>query len=77
MNKEETEVGETTTKLAKRFSRSLFRIIDNQDLNNTQKKIKLEVILNAINSLDQTMKDIDIKRQLNEIFIKYQVELRV
>ena len=63
--------------LAKRFSTTLFRIIENQDLNNKQKIIKLEYILDAINKLDNDLNDVDLKNELNKLFIKYQIELRV
>ena len=63
--------------LAKSFSTTLFRIIENQDLNNKQKIIKLEYILDAINRIDNDLSDIDIKNELNKLFVKYQVELRV
>ena len=63
--------------LAKRFSMTLFRIIENQDLNNKQKIIKLDYILEAINKLDNDLDDIDTKRELNKLFIKYEIDLRV
>ena len=63
--------------LAKRFSTTLFRIIENQDLNNKQKIIKLENILEAINKLDNDLNDVDLKNELNILFVKYQVDLRV
>ncbi len=68
---------ELYNQLAKRFSMALMRIIKNQDLNHQQKEIKLQVILDAIAKLDNSLDDIDIKNELNRIFIKYQVELRV
>ena len=63
--------------LAKRFSTTLFRIIENQDLNNKQKIVKLENILEAINKLDNDLNDVDLKNELNILFVKYQIELRV
>ena len=63
--------------LAKRFSMPIMRIIENQQLNNKQKILKLEYILEAINRLDNDMNDIDIKRELNKIFVQYEVDLRV
>lgn len=68
---------EMYNELAKKFSMTLMRIIENQQLNNKQKILKLEYILDAINRLDNDMNDIETKKQLNEIFIEYNVELRV
>ena len=68
---------EMYNELAKRFSTTLFRIIENQDLNNKQKIVKLENILEAINKLDNDLNDVDLKNELNKLFIKYQVDLRV
>lgn len=68
---------ELYNELAKKFSMTIMRIIENQQLNNKQKILKLEYILGAINRLDKDMNDIETKKQLNEIFIKYNVELRV
>ena len=63
--------------LAKRFSTIIMRIIENQQLNNKQKILKLEYILDAINRLDNDMNDVDLKNELNQIFIQYEVALRV
>lgn len=63
--------------LAKRFSTPIMRIIENQQLNNKQKTLKLEYILGAINRLDNDLNDIDLKNELNQIFVQYEVALRV
>lgn len=63
--------------LAKRFSTTIMRIIENQQLNNKQKTLKLEYILGAINRLDNDLNDIDLKNGLNQIFVQYEVNLRV